>query len=250
MKKAINTAVTKAIPLFLIIFACFACRKEKVMETDPFTNIPRSTDTARSGTSSYQYLALGDSYTIGQSVPEGDRFPAQTARLLSSENINIKSIKYVATTGWTTANLQAAISYENPPNNFDIVTLLIGVNDQYQHMDTAGYRIRFTDLLNTSVVLASGRRSRVFVVSIPDYSVTPFVNPSDKQRVSKEIDGFNAINKEVTLANNIAYIDITPTSKAAATDPELIAGDGLHPSGKQYAKWAALIASVIKNALK
>lgn len=211
------------------------------------TTITTGNDTT---TTALHYLALGDSYTIGQSVQESERFPAQTVKFLSNPNLTEKSIMYIATTGWTTSNLINAINLQNPPKNFDIVTLLIGVNDQYQHMDTAGYRTRFTTLLNTAVTLASGKPERVFVISIPDYSATPYVYASDKQRVSKEIDAFNAINKEITLSNKIVYIDITAGSRDAATDPSLVANDGLHPSGKEYAKWAAMLAPAIKNQLK
>ncbi len=257
MKKLVGI-VTIAIPLFFLIFACFSCRKEKTMNqpttaaTD--TTIKKDTiakdTTGTTASTALRYLALGDSYTIGQSVSEMDRFPAQTVKMLAGNNINIDSIQYIATTGWTTVNLIDAISAQNPPHTFDIVTLLIGVNDQYQGMDTASYRPHFTTLLNTSVALAANRPERVFVLSIPDYSATPFVPSSDKARVRKEIDQFNAINKEITLAHNIAYIDITPASREALSDPSLVANDGLHPSGKQYAKWVALLAPIIKNVLK
>lgn len=247
MKKLIKISAT-AVPLFLLIFACLACQKEKIMDTRSISTL---NDTAYpAGATGLKYLALGDSYTIGQSVQETDRFPAQTAKILAGENIGVASIKYIATTGWTTTNLLNAISFQNLSPNFDFVTLLIGVNDQYQHKDTASYRTNFTALLNTSISLAGSRPSRVFVLSIPDYSVTPFVAESNKARVSGEIDVFNNINREVTLAYNIAYIDITPASREAAKDPTLIATDGLHPSGKQYAKWASLLGPVIKKRLK
>lgn len=236
--------------LFLVIFACFACGKEKMVDTARYIETTPTDTGAAPVTTGLQYLALGDSYTIGQSVLENDRFPAQTVKILTGQNISIQSISYIATTGWTTANLINAINSKNLSKNYDIVTLLIGVNDQYQHVDTATYRTRFTNLLNTAVALAGNRPSRVFVLSIPDYSATPFVPAANKARVSEEIDAFNAINKEVTLTNNIAYIDITTASREAATNPSLIASDSLHPSGSQYAKWASLLAPVIKNALK
>jgi lysophospholipase L1-like esterase len=245
MKKLINTCLI-AVQLILAICACFACGKEKIMDTPPTTSTTYNGTTA----TGLQYLGLGDSYTIGQSVQESERFLAQTVKLLASQNVTIKTVKYIAITGWTTANLIDAITSQDLAPNFDIVTLLIGVNDQYQHLDASDYRTRFTALLNTAVKLAGSRPSRVFVVSIPDYSATPYVYEPDKARVSKEIDAFNAINKEITLANKIAYIDITPGSRDAATDLSLVANDGLHPSGKEYAKWAALLAPVIKNALK
>ncbi len=235
----------------IVIFTCFGCRKGTLMDIPQTSNTtPADTTHNTSTTSGLKYLALGDSYTIGQNVQEGARFPAQTVSILYNQNVIIAPPRYIATTGWTTANLINAINAENPPATYDIVTLLIGVNDQYQHLDTAGYRARFTTLLNTSIVLAANQPKHVFVLSIPDYSATPYVPQSDKSRVSKEIDDFNAINKQITVAQNIAYIDITPASRDAISDPELVASDGLHPSGKQYQKWAMLLAPVIKNALK
>ncbi|MCW3113194.1 MAG: lysophospholipase and related esterase [Segetibacter sp.] len=209
-----------------------------------------TTPSDSTGATELKYLALGDSYTIGQSVQENERFPAQTVKILADNNIKIRTPTYIATTGWTTANLINAINLQNPSKNYDIVTLLIGVNDQYQHMDTGSYRTRFTALLNMSITFAGNKPSRVFVLSIPDYSATPYVSPGDKARVSQEVDQFNAINKQVTLAKSIAYIDITPASREATTDAALVANDGLHPSGKQYAKWAQLLAPFVKNALK
>ncbi|MCW3080503.1 MAG: lysophospholipase and related esterase [Segetibacter sp.] len=245
MQKRLHKTAT-AISLFLAIFACFACEKENMINRSPANTTPHDS----TGLTRLKYLALGDSYTIGQSVQESERFSAQTARQLASHNITVQTPVYIATTGWTTANLIDAINTQNPSKNFDIVTLLVGVNDQYQHMDTAGYRTRFTTLLNASIAFAANRPSRVFVLSIPDYSATPYVPELDKARVSQQIDQFNAINKQIALASNVAYIDITPASRQATTDPALVANDGLHPSGKQYAKWSELLAPVIKNALK
>ncbi len=194
------------------------------------------------------FLALGDSYTIGQNVQEQERFPAQTAAQLHTDYFNVASLRYIATTGWTTIDLQAAITQQNPMGPFGVVTLLIGVNDQYQHMDTAGYRLRFAQLLQTAIALAGNRTSRVFVLSIPDYSVTPFGGGST--RIRQEVDAFNAINQQITLAANVAYISITDISRQAATDQSLTANDGLHPSGKQYALWAKVLAPVMEKALK
>ena len=198
----------------------------------------------------YSYLALGDSYTIGQSVGEDDRFPAQTIALLKNENKLVKQPQYIATTGWTTLDLLDAIQKQNLQGPFDIVTLLIGVNDQYQHMDTAGYRLHFTECLNKAIALAGYKKDHVFVLSIPDYSVTPFAQTSDTMQIRKELDEFNAINKAITLSYDISYSDITPFTREAKTDASLIAVDGLHPSGKEYAKWAAVLAPAINNVLK
>ncbi len=195
------------------------------------------------------YLALGDSYTIGQSVDSTERFPAQTAALLKGQNINITPLQYIATTGWTTTNLSSAIITEQPKAPFDIVTLLIGVNDQYQNRNIADYNARFLQLLQTAIQLAGNKPTHVFVLSIPDYGVTPFGggNPT----ISQQIDAYNAINKQVTQSiTGVNYLDITPSSRLAATDRTLIANDGLHPSGKQYKLWAELLAVQMAAVLK
>lgn len=234
--------------VLLILCFCFSCTKK---QGEPYNYHPpadsllvRSTDTAKT------YLALGDSYTIGQSVSENERFPAQTVALLKQQGITISSPSYIAQTGWPTSDLQQAIATNNPSPTFDIVSLLIGVNDQYQHMDTSGYAVRFTQLLQKAIELAKGKKTNVFVLSIPDYSATPFVAAYDKARVSKEIDEFNAINKRITTAYSVSYTDITPISREAASNPSFIANDNLHPSGSQYAAWVQLLVPKIKSALQ
>jgi lysophospholipase L1-like esterase len=214
------------------------------MNTDTTVN----TDTAHDG--SHTWLALGDSYTIGESVNGDERFPAQTAALLARDSLPIDTLQYIATTGWTTQNLLNAIALRQPKGPFDVVTLLIGVNDQYQHLDTSGYRLRFTDCLMQALALAGNNKGHVFVLSIPDYSVTPFAQHSDTAQIRKEIDEFNAINKAVTLAFEISYTDITSLTREARHDASLVAGDGLHPSAKEYARWAAMLAPEIAKGLK
>lgn len=198
----------------------------------------------------YTWLALGDSYTIGQSVSEAERFPAQTAALLQTDSLVFSTPHYIATTGWTTLNLLNAIAQQNPEGPFDIVTLLIGVNDQYQHLDINDYNAHFTECLQKAIALAGNRKDHVFVLSIPDYGVTPFAQQSDTAVIRREIDDYNAINKAITLSYKISYTDITPGTRDMKNDASLIAYDGLHPSGKEYAKWAALLAPEISKALK
>lgn len=197
----------------------------------------------------YTWLALGDSYTIGESVNIEERFPAQTIGLLQNDSLIFSTPKYIATTGWTTQKLLDAVAEQKPAATFNVVTLLIGVNDQYQHRDTTGYREKFTACLQKAIELA-GIREHVFVISIPDYSVTPFAMHGDTAMIRKQLDEFNAINKEVTISYQISYTDITQLTREAKTDSTLIAGDGLHPSGKEYAKWAALLAPEIAKVLK
>jgi lysophospholipase L1-like esterase len=235
--------------LFLVPIACMAigCGKPDVGTGNSNTSI----DTMPQSTSkTLSWLALGDSYTIGESVTETERYPYLTAALLKEQNILVGAIKYIAQTGWSTVALQSAISNAELLPNYDIVTLLIGVNDQYQHLDTAGYRTRFTELLNNAVALAGSRVQRVFVLSIPDYSATPFVSAANKERVSQEISWFNAINREITLQKGVVYTDITGLSQQAANDLSLLAADRLHYSAKAHKQWAERLASVITAALK
>lgn len=198
----------------------------------------------------FSWLALGDSYTIGESVNEEERFPAQTISLLKKSNILFRKPEYIAITGWTTQNLLDGIAQKNPQSPFDVVSLLIGVNDQYQHLDTAAYRARFTACLEKAIELAGNKKEHVFVLSIPDYSVTPFAGKMDTVQISKEIEAFNMINKAVTSSYNISYTDITPLTREAENDNTLIALDGLHPSGKEYARWAALLAPQVQKVLQ
>ncbi|MCY7420752.1 MAG: GDSL-type esterase/lipase family protein [Chitinophagaceae bacterium] len=197
----------------------------------------------------YSYLALGNSYTIGQSVSPDQRFPAQTVELLLKNNVKVNAPFYIATTGWTTINLMSAITTSTITPPYDVLSLLIGVNDQYQFRDTTGYRERFTALLEKSIQLSGNKPSRVFVLSIPDYSATPFVPPAQKLQVSKEVDWFNAINKDVAEQRKISYTDITRSTRDASSNSALVATDGLHPSGLEYAKWAMMLAPKIKAAL-
>jgi len=217
-----------------------ACTKDQNPDNTP---IAGSNDTIR------YFLALGDSYTIGQSVSADQRFPNQTKGLLSSQNINMAQPDIIATTGWTTGNLISALNSNPPSRVYDVVSLLIGVNNQYQGRSQAEYRAEFELLLTKSISYAGGRANRVFVLSIPDYSVTPFAQNLDVMRIAREIDEFNAINKQIARQYGVTYIDITPISREGKTDPTLHATDGLHPSGKQYMRWSALLAPLIKQVL-
>ena len=235
--------------LFLTAFA--ACKKSPAVAATSINNVPADTMAQSSNpveTNPQIYLALGDSYTIGESVDSFERFPAQTAALLTNNEIHISGIQYIATTGWTTVNLLSAIDSQNPKGPFTAVSLLIGVNDQYQAHDTIGYRQNFSRVLNRALQLAGNNASHVFVLSIPDYGVTPF--GGNNEETSHQIDMFNAINKEITLSYGISYIDVTTISRIDANDMTMIAGDGLHPSGKQYAQWAQALAIKMLEVMK
>ena len=195
------------------------------------------------------YLALGDSYTIGESVPVQDRFPNQAVKLLRDVAVNIADPTIVATTGWTTHNLISALNATAPQNNYSFVTLLIGVNNQFQGRNIDEYRTEFTLLLNNAIQYAGNRKSRVFVLSIPDYSVTPFAASYDTARIAQEIDNFNNVNRTISQQMGVTWIDITGISREAKNDRTLLAADGLHPSGKQYKRWDDLLVPLMKQAL-
>jgi lysophospholipase L1-like esterase len=206
------------------------------------------------------WLALGDSYTIGEAVDPGERYPAQVRRLLAEkENLACGDPEIVAATGWTTGNLLGALSpgrwgggagSNGPEPRFDVVSLLIGVNNQFQGRSQAEYALQFEVLLRQSIRLAGGRPGHVVVLSIPDYSVTPFGRTGDTALIAAQIDSFNRINYGLARKYAVNYVDVTAESRRAAADPSLIAGDGLHFSAREYAIWARLVAPVIKEMLK
>lgn len=200
----------------------------------------------------YTMLCLGDSYTIGQSVAEQDRFPEQTVAILKDKSIVFDKPHIIARTGWNTNSLINATKQQNLHQQFDFVTLLSGVNDQYQEIDTATYKKNFEIILQMAVQYAGGKKDHVIVLSIPDYGVTPFALNDDKSPkfISTEIDNFNAINKRIAAQYGVHYIDINPISKKAAADESLLANDGLHPSGKMYKLWAELLAGEIAAEIK
>ena len=197
----------------------------------------------------YSYLALGDSYTIGQSVLSSENFPNQTVQLLNQQNYNFKSPEILATTGWTTDELQNNINSHTFTPPYDFVSLLIGVNNQYRGRSVENYKPEFETLLKQAIQFAGGNANRVIVVSIPDWGVTPFANGRDRAQIAREVDDYNAANKYISVIYKVNYIDITPGSKEAATDLSLVAGDGLHPSAKEYTRWAQKVFAVIKQQL-
>ncbi len=198
----------------------------------------------------YTYLALGDSYTIGEQVPMEENFPHLTVKNLKAQHIEVADPVIIATTGWTTDELAASIREHNLHETFSFVTLLIGVNNQYRGRDLNNYKEEFASLLNQAILFANGHSRHVFVVSIPDWGVTPFAEGKDRHKIAQEIDTYNAANKEITLAHKCAYIDITDSMRKNGRDAQYLAADGLHPSGKEYAVWAERLTPVIAKALK
>jgi lysophospholipase L1-like esterase len=236
----------KTLQIILIaLTALTSCNKKA--ETMPVKN---NDTTAIKKVDTLTYLALGDSYTIGESVPQDQSYPYQLAALLQSPTVHVQTPTIIATTGWTTDNLIDAIAASNiNVKKYDFVTLLIGVNDQYQQLSEDNYTIKFAQVLNTAIRFAGGNTSRVFVLSIPDWGVTPFGGGRDNI-IGPQIDQFNAINKAASLKAGVNYLDITGISRMAATDLTLIAPDGLHPSGKMYALWMQLLEPMVVAGLK
>ncbi|MEO6524728.1 MAG: SGNH/GDSL hydrolase family protein [Mucilaginibacter sp.] len=193
----------------------------------------------------YTYLALGDSYTIGEAVELTNSFPYQLKTSMADKGYGITTPKIIAVTGWTTGDLKNAIAQANITQKYDLVTLLIGVNNQYRGYSQADYRAEFVQLLNTAIGFANGNKLKVFVLSIPDYSVTPFAATSYKAKIANEIDQFNAINKDESLKAGVNYLDITGISRQAAFDTSLIAFDGLHPSAKMYGLWVGQLSTQV-----
>ena len=187
-----------------------------------------------------KYLALGDSYTIGQSVPVQERFPVQLGKKLEINGFDIDTIDIIAMTGWTTDELIQGINNRNDFDSvYQLVSLLIGVNNQYRGYPITTYDQEFTELLNKAIAFAGGKRERVFVVSIPDYAYTPFGNGNSA--ISNGIDQYNAVNNTISNNFGVAYFDITPISRDGLADLSLVAPDGLHPSGYQYSLWIELM---------
>jgi lysophospholipase L1-like esterase len=195
-------------------------------------------------------LCLGDSYTIGEKVDEPDRFPNQTILTLHAKGIYFEKPRIIATTGWTTDELSAAIQKEKIITTYDFVTLLIGVNNQYRGRSADEYREQFSELLQQAIKFSGNHKDHVIILSIPDWGATPFAEGKNRQQIASEIDLFNKINKEESEKQQVHYIDITPISRKIPNDDSLVAADGLHPSGKMYAEWAAALAKVIEDELK
>lgn len=220
----------RLLPFLLLVLLLLGCDDEDldIAMGNPAPRPPVDT--------TISFLALGDSYTIGTEVTADKRWPAQLAQALESqEQIRVEPLTIVARNGWRTDNLANALTADPPGNDHNLVSLLIGVNDQYQGFTSRGYRVRFEDLLKRCIEYAGGDTSNVFVVSIPDYAYTPFGNGS--QEISADISLFNETAKGVATSYGIPVFDITKISREGLDDPELLSSDRLHPSGKQYKRW-------------
>lgn len=196
------------------------------------------------------FLALGDSYTIGEGVTEAERWPVQLVSRLKQDSLVFSELKIIARTGWTTDELQAAIVKEQPKKNYQLVSLLIGVNNQYRKYPINEYPIEFRNLLTQAIEFAGGDTARVFVVSIPDYGVTPFGKSRNDPNIGREIDSYNTLAANIAQEYGVQYFNITDISRKAAYDLSLVASDNLHPSGKMYSEWVDLIHPWVRAQLK
>jgi lysophospholipase L1-like esterase len=240
----------RAFPVFVGLFLLLACKKTESMNRNTNTNDTTLNVDKEKGKLSY--LALGDSYTIGESVETAMNFPSQLVAELNAKGLAVAAPRIIARTGWTTSELISAIGSSGLTGKFNFVTLLIGVNNQYRGEPLETYRKEFKQLLQAAIDYADGDKLHVFVISIPDWGVTSFAKDRgrDPGTIAAEINAFNGVNKEETEALGISYIDITPGSRLAANDTGLIASDGLHPSGKMYKDWAVKVSSAVVEAFK
>jgi lysophospholipase L1-like esterase len=197
------------------------------------------------------YLALGDSYTIGEGVPASGRWPELLARALRAEGIDLAAPRVIAATGWTTDELSAAIDAAGDLGKWGFVSLLVGVNNQYRGRGLDDYRDGFTALLVRAIAFAGGISGRVLVLSIPDWGITPFGAASgrDLAQVSRELDAFNAAAREICEAHGVAFVDITGVSRERGGEPAMLAEDGLHPSTSMHALWTALALPIARGLL-
>ena len=194
----------------------------------------------------HAYLALGDSYTIGEKVLLENNFPHQLVTFLNRKGLSYTSPEIIAQTGWTTDELAVAIKNATQRNKkYDLVTLLIGVNNQYRGRDINNYTQEFSQLLHTAIGFANDNPHHVVVVSIPDWGVTPFAEDRNREEIAKQIDEFNAVNKKLATEAGCVYIHITPSTRQNGTNPLYLAEHKLHPSAKEYSIWARMIAEKI-----
>jgi lysophospholipase L1-like esterase len=236
---------SKAIPLvFFILLIIFIVAMKKPVQDEG--SLPMG----------HTYLALGDSYTIGEQVDTKDNFPNQATAILKERGILFGAPQIIAQTGWTTDELQTGINKAELRKRYDLVTLLIGVNNEYRGRKVEEYALEFESLLKQAIQFAGNDIDHVIVLSIPDWGVTPFAaaclpdrQGRDKKQIAKEIDEYNSANELISGKYKVHYINVTESTRQGATDTSLLASDGLHPSGKEYAKWAKKVADFIQEKL-
>ncbi|WP_345236445.1 SGNH/GDSL hydrolase family protein [Hymenobacter saemangeumensis] len=228
--------------LLLLLLAFFACSCSKQQDPTP----PQAAGPLPAS----NYLALGDSYTIGEGAAPAERWPVQLAALARQQGLNLQEPAIIARTGWTTGELLEAIANAQLTRTYDLVSLQIGVNNQYRGQSLATFRREFEQLLQTSQALAGNRAGRVLVLSIPDWGQSAFAADQDRARIGAEIDEFNAAARQACQARGMAFVDITPLTRAAAGDNTQFVRDGLHYSGLQMGQWARQALPAAASALR
>jgi lysophospholipase L1-like esterase len=196
-----------------------------------------------------RFLALGDSYTIGEGVLPDERWPTQLVRLIRKQSIKIAEPEIVARTAWTTDELSDAIDSAQPRGPFDLVTLLIGVNDQYRSRPPESLDEFYRPLLRRAIEFANGRPERTIAISIPDWGATPFAEGRDRALIKREVEAYNARERDIAAAEGTTWVDVTEISRQMTVEPALVTADGLHPTGDMYKRWAERILPVALTAL-
>lgn len=227
--------------IYSILLLISACSAQNSSSMTPETPINQG---------EYRYLSLGDSYTIGERVAENERWSVQLSEMLRKEGVKIGTPEIIARTGWTTAELAEGIKNKNPKGPYNLVSLLIGVNNQYRGQSLERYRTELQDLLQQAIGFAGGNIQRVFMLSTPDWGVTPFASGSDTKKIASEIDAFNEVAQQECEKLGIAFIDITTLSRTAQNDASMITYDQLHFSGKMYRQWAEKALPTVRRLLK
>ncbi|QSB27094.1 SGNH/GDSL hydrolase family protein [Flavobacterium sp. CLA17] len=243
--------------IVIVLFSIFlmSCSSDEMPSQNNFTVVPPTTTTpATPVVTSINYLALGDSYTIGQSVCETCRYPEQLkASLKAIYPQSSISLNIIAATGWTTSNLISEIKAQNPKSNYDLVTLLIGVNNQYQGRSFSLYEKEFPELVTKAIALAKGDKKNVIVLSIPDYAYTPFGKiqmAGQGEKITAEINKYNQFAENYCTSNNVVFVSITDITRQGLMNPDLVAGDGLHPSESAYTLFTERMLPKVKIALQ
>lgn len=227
--------------MLVVLVSCEQDRSEYIAPLNPMINTV--VNPSPNPAAELRYLALGDSYTIGQSVDASERWPVQLTVLLREAGYNYNDPRIIARTGWTTDELETAIDDANIQEEYDLVTLLIGVNDQYRGRNVEDFRTRYIEVLNKAIVLAKNDPKKVLVVSIPDWGVSPFAENRDRDKISQEIDLYNSVKREETIKKGVQFINITAISRQALNNDSYIASDNLHFSGAMYKLWVDEIIS-------
>jgi lysophospholipase L1-like esterase len=228
---------TLLLPLFLTLFLISAnCQTNK--ENQKYEKEP------------IRYLALGDSYTIGTAINPENSYPYQLADTLRMMGISVDTTQIIATNGWTTTDLKNGIQEADPSSGFDMVSLLIGVNNQYQGKEIELYKAEFRELLEQAIGFAGGKADRVIVISIPNYGVTPFAASRNPEKIGTELIEYDRIAKEISGEYDIPFINITPISELATDDLSLLASDELHPSAKMYSMWIGEILPTVTKIIE